>query len=800
MFKTYFTTAIRNLSRHKTNNIVNIAGLMVGFAAFLLIFLVIGFEKSFDDFHRSKNNIYRVVRIGKNPVNREYRTGVPFPVTLGLRTDFPQLANAAAIFSDNDVQVIVLAPDGSTLRKFKEQNGVFFAEPNFFQMFDFPLAEGDIKTALKEPNTALLTKDVAAKYFGDWRTAIGKTIKLDGTLTKITGILNTLPPNTDFPLKAILSYATVMNYVDMSNWGNISDNNYCFIELAPNSSKSQFDRLLAHFTDKHIKPVNPGYDLALQPLSEIHYDERYGNFNGRTFSKDLIFALSAIGIFLLVIACVNYINLATAQAINRSREVGVRKVLGGNRLQLVLQFLGETGATTAAALLGALVIVVVTIPAVNNLLDIQLSASVLYSAKYLGFLFLTLVMVTALAGFYPALVLSAFKSVHVLKGWAGASNQTGILFRRGLVVLQFVIAQGLIIGTLVIAAQMDYFRNADLGFRKEAVVNAGFPGDSLSRTKVEMLRNELSKVSGVEDISFSVFPPTSGGGWYTDLRVNNNKSVNPDMIVNVKPADTSFFHLYQLQLVAGRVYFPSDTMREFVVNETVVKNLGIRNPKDAIGKPVNVDGKTFPIVGVVKDFHVNSLRDPIQGVVLTSMKNQYDLANVKIDMTKAKPALAAMEGIWNKTFPDFVFEYRFLDQSIADYYRQENQLSQLYKMFAILAIFISCLGLYGLISFMAVQRKKEIGIRKVLGAPVRGIVILLSKEFTVLIAIAFLIASPLVWYFMNQWLQQYTYRITIGAWIFAATIFGSLFIAWLTVGYTAIAAARANPVKSLRRE
>jgi putative ABC transport system permease protein len=799
MFKTYLTTAIRNLSRHKTNGIINIAGLMVGFAAFLLIFLVIGFEKSFDDFHPAKNNIYRVVRIGKNPVNREYRTGVPFPVTLGLRTDFPQLANAAAIFSDNDVQVTVLAPDGSTLRKFKEQNGVFFAEPNFFQMFDFPLAEGDIKTALKEPNTALLTKDVAAKYFGDWRTAPGKTIKLDGTLTKITGILNTLPANTDFPLKAVLSYATVMNYVDMSNWGNISDNNYCFIELDPNSSKSRFDQLLARFTDKHIKPVNPGYDLSLQPLSEMHYDDRYGNFNGRTFSKDLIFALSAIGMFLLVIACVNYINLATAQAINRSREVGVRKVLGSNRLQLVLQFLGETGSTTAAALLGALVIVVIAIPAVNNLLDSQLSASVLYSAKYLGFLFLTLVLVTALAGFYPALVLSAFKSVHVLKGWVGASNQTGILFRRGLVMMQFVIAQGLIIGTLVIAAQMDYFRNADLGFRKEAVINADFPGDSLSRTKVEMLRNELSKIPGVQDISLSVFSPSMGDGWYTDLRVNN-KSPNPDMVVSMKPADTSFFHLYQLQLVAGRVYFPSDTMREFVVNETVIKHLGIRNPKDAIGTLININGKMLPIVGVVKDFHVNSLRDPIQGVVLTTMKNQYGLTNIKIDMTKAKPAIAAMEEIWNKTFPDFLFEYHFLDQSIADYYRQENQLSQLYKLFAVLAIFISCLGLYGLISFMAVQRKREIGIRKVLGAPVHGIVIMLSKEFTVLIVIAFLIASPLVWYFMNQWLQQYAYRITIGAWIFAATIFGSLCIAWLTVGYTAITAARANPVKSLRTE
>jgi len=773
---------------------------MVGFAAFLLIFLVVGFEKSFDDFHPAKNNIYRVVRIGKNPVNTEYRTGVPFPVTLGLRADLPQLANAAAIAADGNVQVNILAPDGSTLKRFKEQTGVFFAEPDFFQVFNFPLAQGDIKTALKEPNTALLTKEIATKYFGDWQTAIGKTVMLDGTLTKITGIINTLPANTDFPLKAVISYATLMTYVDMKNWANISDENYCFIELSPKSSKSRFDALLTSFTDKHIKPVNQGYNLALQPLSEVHYDERYGNFNGRTFSHDLILALSVIALFLLVIACVNFINLTTAQAINRSREVGVRKVLGTSRAQLVMQFLGETGATTILALLGALLIVAVCIPFVNDLLDIHLSASVLSSTRSVGFLFLTLLLVTLLSGFYPALVLSGFKPVNVLKGLVGASNHQGVFFRRGLVVFQFVIAQALIIGTFVVAAQMDYFRNADLGFRKEAVINAPFPGDSLSRTKVDLFRNELAGTPGIEEVSFSMSPPTSNGGWFTDLRVNNNKNITPDMIVNMKLADTSFFHLYDLRLVAGRIYFPSDTMREFVVNETVVRNLGIRDPKDAIGKSINVNGRTLPIVGVVKDFHVNSLRDPIKAVVLSTIKNAYGMVSIKIDMSKAKPTVAAMETLWNKTFPDFIFEYSFLDQFIARYYRQENQLSQLYKIFSAIAIFISCLGLYGLISFMAAQRKKEIGIRKVLGAPVRGIVIMLSKEFTILISIAFIIASPIVWYFMNQWLQQYAYRITIGALFFVATILCSLCIAWLTVGYTAIKAARANPVKSLRTE
>ncbi len=428
---------------------------MVGFAAFLLIFLVIQYEQSFDNFHKKDNNIYRVVRIGKNPVNREYRTGVPFPVTQGLRTDFPQLANAAAIYGTGGVQVNVTAADGSTLKKFKEGNNVFITEPQFFKMFDFSLAEGNIANAITEPNTALLTKDIASKYFGDWKTAMGKTLKIFGLPIKVTGILNNPPSNTDFPLGVVLSYATLVKNVDMNNWGNISDENYCFVQLPGNYSREQFNKLLARFVDKHIKPVNPSYDLTLQPLKEIHYDERLGNFNGRTFSKDLILALSLIGLFLLIIACVNFINLTTAQAINRAREVGVRKALGGNRTQLMLQFLGETGITSLLALIGSLIIVFICLPFLNNLLEIHLSTSDLYSANLILIVFGALMLVTFLSGFCPALVLSGFNPVNVLKSAVSSDSKKGILFRRGLVVFQFVIAQALIIGTLIVASQMD---------------------------------------------------------------------------------------------------------------------------------------------------------------------------------------------------------------------------------------------------------------------------------------------------------------------------------------------------------
>ncbi len=464
--------------------------------------------------------------------------------------------------------------------------------------------------------------------------------------------------------------------MDFKNWGNIDDSNYCFVQLANGHSEAELTKLLAGFTAKHITPINPGYDLQPQALSEIHYDERYGTFTGHTFSKDLILALSLIGAFLLIVACVNFINLTIAQAVNRSREVGVRKVLGGNRAQLMLQFLGETGIVSLVAMIVSLLIVFACIPACNSLLEIQISTSVLYSPAMILFFLGTLLAVSILAGFYPALVLSGFNPVSVLKGAAGSDHKKGVLFRRALVVFQFVIAQVLIIGTLVVVSQMNYFRNADMGFRKEAVVYAGFPGDSVSRLKYGYLLDELLKVPGIEQASFSQFTPAvTSGSWATDHCALTPKAKEPDMIVTMKGADTNFFSVYNLHLVAGRVYFPSDTMREFVVNETVVRKLGIRNPKDALGKMVNVNGKTCPIVGVVKDFHTNSLRDPIDATVLTSMKRSYQVMNMKIDLRKKKEVVAAMQNIWNKAFPEFTFESNFMDQSIADYYKQENQIS-----------------------------------------------------------------------------------------------------------------------------
>jgi len=807
MIKSYLKIAWRNTIRHKTYTVINVAGLAVGFAAFLLIFLVVRYEQSFDQFHVHKNQLFRLIRVAtrneaRNEGHKSYRMGVPFPVPPSLRSNFPQLANAGAIVPDDFVQVIIGDNGNGAAKRFREEHGIFFAEPQFFDMFSFPLVAGEYRNSIKLPNNVLLTQSLGDKYFGHWQKATGKMMRMDGIPMRVCGILKDMPANTDFPMKAVLSYATHQSYADlkrfMNDFGYIEEDNYCFVQLNESESPEQFKHQLKQYSDRYIKPFDKGYFLSIQPLNEMHFDARYGTFNGRVFSENIIIVLSTIGIFLLVVACVNFINLSTAQAVNRAREVGVRKVLGSNRSQLILQFLGEAAVVSCFALFIALAAVLFAIPAINNLLDIHLTASALYNGNMIFFLVSALAAVILLAGFYPAFLLSGFNPVQVLKSTLSA-QQGGISLRRGLVIFQFFTAQALIIVTMVMVAQMSYVNTADMGFKKEAILTAELPQDSIGFAKRAVLRDELLKIPGIEKVSFGTGAPI-GGRWFIDLRTLDHVGKAPNMIIAYKMSDTGFFNLFHLQFIAGRPYYDSDTTREFVVTENVTRNLGYSDPQRAIGKRIIVNGFNRPIVGVVKNFHTDSYRFSMVPVVMTTDRRGYGRVSVKLNLAQAKPALAAMEKLWGKYYPDFAFTNSFLDQDIAAYYRQETQLSQLYKLFAAVAIFISCLGLYGLVTFMAVQRRKEIGVRKVLGAPVSAILILLSREFTLLIGIAFLIAAPMAWYLMHSWLQQYAYHIHLGTGIFAITIIGSIMIAWATVGYTAIKAALANPAKSLRNE
>ncbi len=808
MIKNYIKTAWRNLMRNKSYAAINIVGLAIGIAACMLIFLIIQFETSFDNFHPKKDHIYRVVTAFNSPGGVHLSSGVPLPIADGLRIDFPQLKEVAAILqNDGSHYSVGNNSNGQTVKKFKEDQA-YYAEPQFFNVFNFGWLAGDKKTALSEPNTVVLAQEEAEKFFGDWHNAIGKTIRYENkTDLKVTGILKNSPPNTDFPIKLVVSYATLKekgsdHYGNIHDWVSTFGDHYCFVVLPDNASVGQFNKNLIAFVKKH-KPVEYIKDgLQLQALKDMHYNTEVNIFSYHPFSKQLINALSLIGLFLLIIACVNFVNLATAQAVNRSKEVGIRKVLGSSRSQLVLQFISETLIITVFAVVLAIGIAELTLPMLNKLLEIKLSTSFLADPVLLLFLLGVIISVTLLSGGYPAIVLSGFSPIAALKNKVAAGRNSGISLRRALVVLQFCIAQVLVIGTLVIIYQMDFFRNKSLGFDKEAILTVPFPGDSVSKTKLDALRNQLLQQPGVKDVSYSFTSPSDNSGWTSDFKFNNSTK-RTDFGASLKWADASYFNLYKLQFVAGQPYAKSDTVHGYVVNETLVKKLGIRNPKDAVGKYIKLwddKNKYAPIVGVVKDFNIGSLKDAIPPVLMSSWKDVYQVINIKIQPANITQTLSSVEKLWNNTFPNGLYEYQFLDGKIADFYKTENQLSALYKIFAGIAIFISCLGLYGLVSFMAVQRTKEVGIRKTLGASVSHIVYLFSKEFTILILIAFAISAPLGWYFMQKWLQDFTYKITLGPQIFVLAIIVSVIIAWLTVGYKAIRAALANPVTSLRSE
>lgn len=799
MFRNYFKIAWRNLIRNKGYAFINVAGLSVGIAACLLIFLVIQFETSFDNFHKNRDRIYRVVAATKTPDGMNYSRATAFPVAQGLRMDYPQLEHVARICKQDNNEITLINDNNGSSKKFKEDNNVFYAESEFFDIFNFPLIVGNVKTALSKPNTALLTQATAEKYFGDWHKAINQYIKYNNDkVYKVTGVLKDIPANTDFPLHIVLSFKS-WGADTSTDWVSQSGSLNTFVVLPKNMLAKQFDNDLKAFVKKHTPTEYANQGYILQPLSDIHYNSEFGTYRGNTFSKELITALSLIGLFLLIIACVNFINLATAQAVNRSKEVGVRKVLGSSKKQLIFQFLSETLLITSASVMVAIAVAYLVLPFLNNLL--QTSIKMHFDFSVIVFLLVTVMAVTFLSGCYPAIVLSGFNPSIALKRKFTGRIAGGISMRRVLVVLQFTIAQALIIGTLIIVSQMNFFRNASLGFDKDAMIIVPFPNDSVNLAKTDALKNQLLQQPGVKDVSFSTFSPADDSHWGSDFRFDNalkHSDFNPDL----KWADADYFKTYNIQFIAGRPYQQADTVSGFVVNEAMVKRLGFKNPEDILGKKIDFwDGDVAaPVIGVVKDFHGASLAKEIRPTVLGSLKWAYQLINIKIQPHNARQTLAAIQKLWSRTYPDYIYEYQFLDDKISSFYKQEDQLSQLYKIFAAIAIFISCLGLYGLVSFMAVQRTKEVGIRKVLGASVGNIVYLFSKEFTLLIAVAFLIAAPVAYYFMHEWLQNFAYRIDIGKGVFILTILIAIIIAWVTVGYQAVKAAMANPVKALRSE
>jgi ABC-type antimicrobial peptide transport system permease subunit len=803
MFKNLLKTAWRNVLRNKSYTFINIIGLGSGISICLVIFVLIQFHLSFDNFHAKKDRIYRMLTEYHHADSKDifYGSGIARGIPQTLKTDIPEIEAYAPIMHNDNEQIQVLNNNGQVDKKFKE-TGVFATTPSFFKVFDFPLIQGDANTALKDPNSVLLTKETATKYFGDWQQAIGKTIRWDNKeVLKVTGILAPIPQNSDFQFSVVFSLGTgrTADMLKSTDYNSTGTYYGCYVLAPAGMNEAQLTGKLQALMKKYRAPDNKDSEVA-QPLSKVHFDNKAGNYSNKSISTQMISMLWMIALFILVIACVNFVNLATAQAVNRAKEVGIRKVLGGNRGQLQMQFLTETFVIVLISLILSVGISAAGIPFVGKIMDLPLATGMLLQIKVAAFMVLLAVVVTLIAGFYPSMVLSGFNPINALKSKLALKTPKGISLRHALVVFQFVIAQGLIICTIIIVKQMNYFTHESMGFAKDAIVNVPFPSDSAGISKLEYLKKKLTDINGVEQVSLSSnVPAGEDANWTMFTYENAAKPV--DFYSIIKMADEQYIPTYKLQLAAGRNVIASDTIREFLVNEALIQKLGLAKPEDALNKQLAL-GKFAKgrIVGVLKNYHNRSFKDDYAPMLITTFKKQYEISNIKLSSANIGTSLKGIEKLWNEVYPDYAFEYQFMDEHIAAFYKQENQLSQIYECFAVVAILLSCLGLYGLASFMAVQRIKEVGIRKVLGSSVGAIVYLFSKEFVILIGIGFAIAAPITWYLMNQWLQDYIYRIHIHWSIFLLAGIIAMGIALATVSYQLIKAAMVNPVKSLRSE
>ncbi len=797
MIKNYFKIAFRNLVRHKAYTTINVLGLALGMTCGILIFALVSFHLSFDNFHADSDRIYRFVTEAQRE-GVSYSRSVPSPLGKVFREDYTFGEKVARIATYNSVLITI--EEGETVRKFKEEEGVAFTEPEFFDIFNYPLSQGDSRTALNEPGTAILTERMARKYFGD-ANPVNRTFRLDNTVDfRVTGVLKELPVNTDRQTEIYLSYVTLKQYNDWlasdDAWGGISSALQCFVRLRPGVSPDEVEQVLPAYVKKYRAESKNVHHYKLQPLSDVHFSSLY---EGKA-PKPILLALSLIGALLILTACVNFINLATAQALNRAREVGVRKVLGSARGQLFGQFLLETGLITIVAVVLALGCTMLALPTISKWFQAQLPLSFLLNGQFIVFIALLIIAVTFLAGSYPGLILSRFQPVSALKGRVSQRNIGGFNTRRSLIVTQFVISQLLIIGMIIMASQMRYATEADLGFDKDAVVMLPIATGTDIQTR-NTLKAQFSGLPGVLQVSLCWAAPLSDNNWNTSLWYDN-RSEAENFGISVRSADDQYIPLFGLELAAGRNIFPADTVREFVVNETFVKKLNLQSPHEVIGKMLSINGGTQrgPIVGVVRDFHDRSFLEQINAVCIASRGEGYNSYAVKIDLSNAAATLASLEKTWSDRHPDQVFEHQFLDEQVAEMYEPLALMLRLVEVFAAIAIFIGCLGLYGLVSFMTAQKTNEIGIRKVLGSSVAQILWIFAGEFSRLVVIAFIIASPIAWWTMNQWLQDFAYQIAIEWWMFAGAGLAAMVIALFTVSWQAIKAAIVNPVESLRDE
>jgi len=800
MMRNFFITTWRNLVKNKINTALNVAGLAIGVVVCLVIGVWLQRELSFDNFHPNGNKIFRISNTFKS--ESESFSQAPSGPAFGAQLPklLPAVKSACRVFGE---EFKVNAGD----KQFIESNAVI-ADSNFFSFFGFQMKKGNPQQVLESYHQLVLTENLAIKYFGSTENAIGKTMMLrDAYPMTVSGVVENPPVNSQIqfdlivPVSLLKKIELEQNNFDIDNFW-VGGWPYVYVQLTNPADvanvEKQINRVAAKFSEKEWKENKMSYYYFLQPLSDIHLKShlRYDASNNGSFSRVKIFSI--IGIIVLLLACINYINLTTASAIKRAKETSVRKVVGATKLQLIRQFFLETFLICAIAVILGVLIFKLILPSFSSWIG---------QTYYFGFTFTNILLilgfiisVSAIAGIYPSAILSSFNPATALKG-SFAQSRKGNIIRKSLVVFQFTIAIGLITSILVISRQMNFIKNKSLGFEGKAIVEVRFYGNPTVIAKYPSLRDQLLSSPYILNISKHSQNVVGGlgNGWTTTENLKGEKISTSLYNMNV---DSTYFETYNIRLVAGRFFsrdIPTDTTKAVLVNEAAVKTFGWQKPENAIGKKFGTGDNTRYVVGVVKDFNFESLHKPVEALLI-GYSTRGNRLSLKIDARHIDEAINHLKKTWSSSITEMPLLYSFVDESIEQQYGNEQKMQAVFYGFASLSLLIACLGLFGLSIFVAERKIKEIGIRKVLGASVAGIVGLLSKDFLKLVLLSILIASPLAWYFMNNWLQDFAYRINISWWVFVAAGIVAVLIALITVSIQSVKAAIANPVKSLRTE
>jgi putative ABC transport system permease protein len=790
MIKNYFKIAWRNLIKNKSHSFINILGLSVGLACSLLILLWVQNELSMDDFHKNGNRLYTVYerQYYDHKVIGQYNT--PGVLAEELKKQIPEIQYAThnAWSSWNTFQL------GDKIIKFQGN----FAGADFFKMFSYPFLQGDAKTALSTPSGIAISRKMANAFFGSPQQAIGKTIRYENkTNFTVTGVYENTPNTSTEKAEFFINWHT---FLEENSWAKQWGNNgpSCYIMLRADANPALVERKLTHFLDNLNKEQKKGtftVEMGMLKYSSVYLHGHFtdGKIDGGRIEYVRMFSIVAI--FILLIACINFMNLTTARSVKRAREIGVRKVVGALRGSLIKQFIGESLLLTSIAVIIALLLVTLLLPLFNSITLKQIELPFSQPLFWLNLVAITLIT-GFIAGSYPALFLSSFNPIKVLKGTLKL-EWGAVMFRKGLVIFQFVLSIVLILGTIVISRQINYIQSKNLGFNRDNLVYIPLSGDL--KTKYNLFKTEALKMPGIQDVSRVSDDPsdmengTGGVNW-------TGKDPNVNIEFTQAAVSYDFMRTMKLKMAQGRDYsrdFATDSVG-YILNETALKRVGYKNP---IGQPLTFWGKKGTIIGIVKDFHFTSLHEQIKPLVIRlDEKNIYGNILIRTQAGKTKQALASLETVSKELNPNFPFNYNFADDEYNKLYKNEQIVGKLSSAFAFLAIFISCLGLLGLAMFTAEQRFKEIGIRKVLGASVASLFTLLSSEFLVLVFISLIIASPLAWYAMDKWLENYAYHAPIQWWMFVMAAVIALLITLVTVSFQAVKAALINPVKSLRSE